>query len=294
MELYQLRGFVTIARMGNLTKAAEKLNLTQPALSIQIKQLEAEFGEALFERIGRGLKLSPVGKKMLPRAEQVISAAAEMKNELEDIETLKTGNIMVGSNDSNCLQILPQVIAEFRNLYPGVQINLNNSHSKDIVNWVKQGSIELGIVTIPAETKGLTTVRLYQREDVLIFPPGHPLENKSHIDVSDLTEYPLLVLNNESISHQGLLQTLEQANALPAQILHVGSIEVIKKYTEIGLGISVIPRLNVTSEESTGELNTRALSWLPKFDAGVIYAENRHLSPAAREFLKILTQTACS
>lgn len=277
-----------MARKGNLTRAAEELNLTQPAVSAQIKSLESELGDLLFERKGRGLLLTRVGELLLSRGEQMLELAEHTRREITALGGLDRGAVEIGTNDSNCLYMLPEVIAAFRKEYPGVRVHLDNSHSSQVARWVVEGRVEIGVVTLPVAEKGLSEHVLYEREDVLICRPDHPLAELSEITSADLSAHPLLLLHGGSTSHGRLMYTLSEALGLPTTTMHVGSIEVIKRYVEIGLGVSIIPRLNAAYEIASSRLCAKKLGWLPVNYVGVIHRKNGYLSPAARIFLEKL------
>ncbi len=151
--------------------------------------------------------------------------------------------------------------------------------------------VELGVVTLPVSGAGLESQKLYDREDVLICRPDHPLAKKEKVAPGDIAGYPLLLLHSGSVSHNRLLRDIGAGGVEPATVMRVGSIEVIKRYTEIGLGVSVIPRLNAVHEIESGRLTERRLPWLPGNEVGVIYRRNAYLSPAARAFLAELRRT---
>lgn len=288
MELYQLRSFVTIIRVGSFTQAAEELFLTQPALSLQIKALEQDLGDAVFERKGRKLLLTPAGNLLLERAEQILGLIEQTNQEISALKGLQRGTLNIGTNDSNCLYILPDVIQQFRQQYPNIEIRLANSHSSQVAEWVSEGRVEFGVVTLPILDMQLESQTLFAREDVLICRPGHPLCEKSTVSPAELVEYPLLLLDKGSVSHTMLNQTLAQANLTPGTVMQVGSIEVIKRYVEIGLGISVVPRLNAEHEIQAGQLHAIQLDWLPTSLVGIIQRRKGYFSPAGRAFLDML------
>jgi len=294
MELYQIRSFARVARTGHLTHAAAELNLTQPAVSLQIKALEEEIGEQLFERQGRRLLLTAAGALLLGRAEQILSLADLAREEIHALGGLERGSIRIGTNDSNCLYVLPDVIRAFREDFPGVSVHLANSHSRRVAEWVEEGSVEIGVVTLPVDSVALTSMLLFEREDVLICRPDHPLAAHPAPQPHDVLEYPLLLLDTGSLSHLSLVTTLTDADHPPEHVMQAGSIDVIKRYVEIGLGVSVVPRLNVEHEISHGHLVARALPWLPRHSVGVIRRKNGYLSPAAREFVERLKVDAAA
>ena len=292
MELYQIRSFSRVARIGNLTRAAAELGLTQPAVSLQIKALEDEIGEQLFERQGRRLLLTEAGDLLLERTEQILTLVDLAREEIDALGGLERGSVRIGTNDSNCLYVLPDVIRSFREDYPGISIHLSNSHSSRVAEWVVSGSVEIGVVTLPVDNPALSSLLLFEREDVLICRPDHPLASLGSPKPSDVTGYPLLLLDSASLSHRRLVSTLAESGRAPGQVMRVGSIDVIKRYVEIGLGVSVVPRLNVELEASAGHLVARTLSWLPRHGVGVIRRKNGYLTPAAREFVERLRNDA--
>lgn len=290
MELYQLKGFARVARGGTLTKAAEELNITQPALSSQIKALEKEFGVQLFERRGRGLALTAAGRTLLPRAEQLLELVGHAARELSEANALKSGVLHIGTNDSNCLYVLPELLARYKADYPGIRIRLSNSHSSVVASWVLDGTVEIGIVTLPLQKRELLSHPLYERKDVLIFPPGHELEAVGRITPRHLESYPFLFLHRGSVSHGRVMEKLRSESFGPADTMQVGSLEVVKRYVELGLGVSIVPMINVEHEVSGGRLVARSLPWIPRNTVGVVQRKSAYLSPAAKEFVHRLIE----
>ncbi len=290
MNLNQLRSFVTIARLGSFTRAADLLSLTQPALSVQIKALEESLGQPLFERHGRRVLLTPAGRILVRRARRVLGLVDQTAAEIAALGGLSAGRLVVGTNDSNCLYLLPETVRLFRTRYPAVELHLANSHSTQIVAWVASGQVEFGLVTLPVLNPRIETRPLFRREDVLICPKGHPLIGREAVAPRDLVEHPLLLLNRESVSRGLLDQALAEAHMPPRVVMQIGSIEVIKRYVEIGLGVSVVPRFAAERELSEGRLHALPLPWLPQCSIGVAQRRGGFVSPAARAFLALLEE----
>ena len=290
MELSQLRGFLTVARMGSFTKAAEALFLTQPALSLQIKALEKSLGEPLFERRGRRLLLTPAGRILLERAAQIWSLVDQTGEEIAALKGLAGGRLVIGTNDSNCLYVLPASVRRFRREFPHVELHLTNGHSTQVVAWVVEGQADFGVVTLPIANAHIESRPLFRREDVLVCTPGHPLCAQAAVTLEHLVEYPLLLLDKGSVSRTLLDQMLAKSGLLPKTVMEVGSIEVIKRYVEIGLGVSIIPRFTAEQEIREGRLHAASLDWLPDRAVGVIQRRQGYLSSAARVFLDLLEQ----
>lgn len=292
MEIYQLRSFLTIVREGNYTKAAKKLFLTQPALSLQIKALEEALGEPLFEREGRKIYLTEAGRILMERAEQILSLVEQTSQEVGALHGLQAGQLAIGTNDSNCLYLLPELIQLFRQQFPGVELHLTNRHSTEVASLVAEGLVDFGLVTLPVPNPHLKSEVLFQREDVVVCSPDHPLSRQATVSLTELVQYPLLLLDQGSSSRILFDQLLAKADLVLNTIMELGSIEVIKRFVEIDLGVSIIPKFTAEQELKAGRLHAIHLDWLPPRFVGLIQRRNGYLSPAAQMFLELLKQHA--
>jgi DNA-binding transcriptional LysR family regulator len=205
-------------------------------------------------------------------------------------QELLTGKLHVGTNDSNSLYVLPEVVRDYCQLHPGVQIHLYNGHSNDVSRWLSEGIVELGVATLPVQEKSITSEILYPREDLLILPPNHPLSKKDFIEPRDLEEFPFIYLHRGSVSHRRFLDQLSVSSFGPSQLMQAGSLEVIKRFVELGLGISVVPKINCQRELDEGSLVGRRLDWMPEYTVGVIRRASSYLSPAAIAFKELLLE----
>lgn len=288
MEFNQLRSFLMIARLGSFTRAAETLFLTQPALSLQIKSLEKSLGEPLFERRGRTLLLTSAGQILQRQARGILDQVEQAGEEIAALKGLAGGRLVIGTNDSYCLYLLPDLVQYFRDQYPAVELRLTNSHSTQVIAWVVEGRVDFGLITLPVTDADITTHSLFQREDVLVCTPDHPLSAQDVVTAEELVTHPLLLLDKGSVSRVLLDQALADAGLFPQIVMEVGSVEVIKRYVEIGLGVSIIPRFSVEDEIQAGRLHAARLDWLPACSVGVVQRCGGYLSPAGRAFLDLL------
>lgn len=288
MELYQLQGFLEVAQAKSFTLAAQKLFLTQPALSLQIKALEEELGESLFERQGKKILLTPAGRLLQERAGQILGLVGQAQQEIQAARELRTGRLVIGASDSLCLYVLPAVIQFFHEKFPGVELQFVNRQSAEVVSLVAAGAIDFGLVTLPVLEPKVETEPLFWREDVAICPPAHPLAEVSSVSLAMLAEYPLLLLEKSSHSRVLLEQMLAKTGVMPERVLELGSVEVIKRFAALKLGVSIIPAYTVETEMKAGQLYAIRLPWLPTRSVGVVQRRGRFLSPAGQMFLKLL------
>jgi DNA-binding transcriptional LysR family regulator len=289
MELNHLQSFVRVAQEGSFTRAADKLFLTQPALSLQIKALESELGAPLFERRNRQIFLTEMGRTVLMRAQAVLASVEQLQQEVAAYQGVKRGRVRIGTSDTTCLYILPAFVQRFRTQFPHIDIHLTNKPSEEVAHLLKEGLVDFGIVTLPLADPHLEIERLAWREDVLICHPHHPLAARpaETLQPSVLMEYPLLLLEEGSTSRE-LLNALLVEQQLAPQIMELGSFEVIKRYVEIDMGIGVVPRVAVNDEVQAGMLHAISVAWLPLRGIGLVLRRGGYLSPASKRFVALL------
>ncbi len=290
MDLDQLKGLVEIARERSFTRAAEKLFLTQPAVSLQIKALEEEVGQRLFERHGKRVTITNAGRLLCQRAEQILALVDRAREDLSGLGALNTGHLSIGTSDTNCTYVLPQSVRVFRRRYPGVDIRLTDRMSPEVVRLVVEGAVDFGIATMPVGHTGVVTSHLFEREDVVIAPRGHPLEGSRGLGLPDLADENWLMLEPGSTSRGLVDRALLDVGLRPKVVMELGSIEVIKKYVSIGLGIAIVPEVAVERERSEGALCLLDVSGIPARQVSLILRPGGYLSPAADTFLEILNQ----
>ena len=291
MELHQLHSFMQVTQEGSFTRAAEKLFVTQPALSLQIKALESELGAPLFERRNRQIFLTDVGRMVLQRAQQLFGIVEQIEQDVASYQGLQTGRVRIGTSDTTCLYILPPFVQQFRTNFPKIDIHLTNKPSEEVAALLKDGLVDFSIVTLPLADPHLEIERVAWREDVIICHPSHPLvavsAGEMKLPPTVLGDYPLLLLEENSTS-RGLLNQFFAEHSLSPQIMDLGSFEVIKRYVEIDMGISVVPKVAVKDEVRAGRLHAISVSWLPLRGIGLVLRRGGYLSPASQKFVAML------
>jgi DNA-binding transcriptional LysR family regulator len=288
MELTQLRSFYTIARERSVTRAALRLGLTQPALSIQIKALEAEIGTTLFARQRKQMQLTQAGELFYQYVQTVLDTLEEAKAEVAALHHLLRGHLAMATSDTNCTYVLPPVLRQFRADYPQVRIDIRNRMSSQVLQLVVEHEVEFGLATLPMTHRQVTTETLFHREEVVICPRDHPLSGATSVSLAQVSPYPLLVLSPGSTSRQLLDLAFQQA-CVPMQVaMHLGSIEVIKRFVESGLGVAIVPRIAVAEEAQHGRLVALPSPDLPARAIGLVERQSARRSPAAMAFLHML------
>jgi DNA-binding transcriptional LysR family regulator len=288
MELAQLRSFYAIAREHSVTRASARLGLTQPALSLQIKALEAELGEVLFSRQRKQMQLTQAGELFYQHVQTVLATLEEAKAEVAALQHLLRGHLAIATSDTNCAYILPPVLRQFRADYPQVRIDIRNRMSAQVLELVVEHEVDFGIATVSMAHRHVTTDTLFHREDVVICPAEHPLSTAASVSLAQVSPYPLLALSPGSTSRQ-LLEMAFQRAGVPMQVaMNLGSIEVIKRFVESGLGVAIVPHIAVAEEAQRGRLVAITSPDLPPRAIDLVERKDKRRSPAAVAFLHML------
>ncbi len=202
MDLCQLRGFYEIARQGSFTRAADKLFLTQPAISLRVKALEEELGEILFERRRKSIRLTPAGEVLFRRVQEVFDRLEVAREEIAALQHVLRGRLVIGTSDTNCTYLLPTPLQEFREQYAEVELDIHNRMSAEMGQMVLDHAVDSGLATLPVKHRDLVREKLFERIDVLLCRPDHPLAKRKYVRLQEVVEYPLLALERGSTSRR--------------------------------------------------------------------------------------------
>jgi len=290
MDYDQLASFLQIARLQSFSRAAEKIYRTQPAVSAQIRLLEHECGERLFDRSGKRVQLTPAGEILQPYAQKIIELNREALQAIAELNQTARGKLSLGANEATCLHVLPRTFARFKRLYPLVQINIYRNFSQKILLKVQEGALELGIVSLPQTAANLEVLPVFRDEMQVLVPAGHPLARRRSLALEELAQYPLLLpkAGRARLLIDGLLH--KQRDRLQIS-MELSSVEIIKKFVGAGLGVSFINRAYAQAELAAGLLKLIPLEG-PKLyrELGLIYRRDRSLSLPAKLFIDVVRE----
>jgi len=290
MDFYQLRSFCEIARQGSFTRAADKLFLTQPALSLQVRALEAELGEALLERVPNRLRLTVAGELLYGHAQVVLARLEVARGEISALQERLRGRLVLATSDTNCTYALPGVLQDFRAAYPQVEIEIRNKMSPEVARLVLEHEVDLGLATLPVKHRDLVTEELFARKEVAICSPGHPLGAKKKVRLAEVLKYPLLALEQGSTSRRFLKEVCRKEEVELGTTMDLGSIEGLKRFVEIGMGVALLPQVAVAGEVEAGRLRAVEVRGLPRRAVGLVEHWVRRRSPATAAFVGLLKE----
>jgi DNA-binding transcriptional LysR family regulator len=291
MDLGQLEAFVQVANHHSFSKAAEALYLTQPSVSARIQGLERDLGEQLFERDGRGVRLTEVGTCFLPYARRALKTLQDGRDALEGVRSLEVGTLRVGSVVTVGTYVLPGILKEFCSRYPKLEVSVRTGPSDQVVQMVLADEVQLALARTVAHPD-VEAVPVYEDDVVLVTAPQHSLAATGRAEIEDLAREPLIIFSRGSGYYALVQAALRQAGVVARTAMEMDSMEATKKMVEKGLGIAMLPRVSAERELEQGmlvEIKVNGMT-MPKREISAIYRRNRRLSRAALAFLALLRE----
>ncbi|HVF88650.1 MAG TPA: LysR family transcriptional regulator [Blastocatellia bacterium] len=290
MEFWQLEVFAAVAEEKSFSRAGRRMGRTQPAISSAVKLLEDELGERLFDRLGKSIRLTAAGELLMEYAKRMVRLRDEARLAMGELRGLSRGRISLGANETTCLYLLPDVLSSFKQAYPQVQVDIQRAISRNITEKVVEGSLDFGIVTLPVRDPRLETITIHKDEMALIVGPGHPLASRRSVNMSELEGEPFILHKIGTTTRERMAKHFGDGGVSLKVGMELASIETIKRFVSIGMGISIVPRLCIEKEVAEGSLRTVELK-NARFQRhlGLVYHKERYLSQAARAFLALIT-----
>jgi DNA-binding transcriptional LysR family regulator len=294
MDFDQLITFLEVAKQGSFSRAGEKVFRSQSAVSAQIRQLEQEYGDRLLDRSGKTVKLTPAGQVLFDYAERLKLLREESLTAVADHSRTPRGTLRVGANEATCLYVLPQVFAEYCRLYPPVQINIYRSFSYKITEKLENGSIEVGILTLPVQSPSLEIQPIFRDKLMLMVSPGNPLAKHKTAAVRDIVKHPLLLPKTGHTRR--LMDKLFRPYRDELRVrMELPSIGMIKSFVAADLGVSLVSASFARDEVASGRVKLIDLEDAELFrELGLAYRRDRTLSCATTAFIAVLQKLATS
>lgn len=297
LNLRHLAVFHTVAETGSLSKAAERLFITQPAVSRQLKSLEDALGLMLLDREPRGVRLTEAGRVLEDYASRIFSLSARARASMEEISNLKSGRLSLGASSTIGNYLLPPVLAQFRITHPGMDIRLQIGNTEAIQHLLLEDEIDFGFTEGFVEHQELESRVFTHDELAIIAHADHPLANSESTDLATLCPYPWVMRETGSGTQAVLEHILGQHGCSePRSVFTLGSTEAVKAAVLAGAGIAGVSYLTVINE-----INAGSLVRIPCRDAidfhrplHQVRHRNRHAIPAVDAFLALLSQTVAS
>ena len=286
-RLKQLRAFCFAARTGSITLAAEALFLSQPSVTLQIQALEREFGITLFERRGPHIKMTPEGETLYKLAEPLVEGIDKLQETFAaHYGELESGDLNIAAGESTILYILPEPIKRFAEAYPNIRLKLHNVTGRDGLAMLRADEADFAIGSMLEVPDDISYEPVVTYNPTLITSLDHPLAKKEKVTLEDISPYGL-ILPPRHLSTWRIVDLVFQQHHLSYNVaLEAGGWEVIKKYVELGLGISIVTDVCLTGEEKMARIPLT--EYFPRRTYGIVLRKGRYLSPQAKRFISIM------
>jgi DNA-binding transcriptional LysR family regulator len=291
VDLGQLEAFVQVANQRSFSRAAEALFLTQPSVTARIQALERDLGERLFERSGRGVQLTEVGKEFLPHAERVLQAISVGRDAIDSLRKLDSGSLVLASATTVSTYVLPGLLKTFRSRFPNVEVSVRTGRSEQVLQMLLADEAQVGLVRAvyhqDIETRGIV-----EDELVLVSNVEHELADVGSITVEQLGNHPFIFFDRNSSYYAFAQGLFRQHGVVPRTQMELDSMEATKMMVEEGLGIALMPRIAVERELQAGTLVEIAIAGMPNptRQIALITRRSRPLGPVAQSFVDIVQE----
>lgn len=289
----QLRGFCLAAKYENFTIAAEKLYVTQPAITAQIKLFEEYCGLKLFKKRGRKVFLSDEGKTLYQYARKIFEYEEEIENVIDNMRELKIGDLRIGTTKTYARYFMPLMLTKFHESYPQIKIHLDEGSSLDMARSLCDFQNEIAIIAKAEDHSDICFSPFSEEEVVLITAKDHPLAGKEGISFDQIAGEPVIMKEVGSGTRKRVNNLFRKNHHFPNILMETGNTEFIKQLVQRGDGISFLVKAAVARELREGTLATIELQGNRMFlDVSIAYLRKELLSPPARAFLNILGKLA--
>ncbi len=289
MDLHKLRIFVTIARLGSFTRAAERLHMTQPTVSQQLAMLETAVGAQLFERHTRRVYLTPAGDVLLGYAERLLALADEATRTTREAAGLADRTLRLGVGHTLATYLLPEVLSHYRARYPDHAVRISVGNTAQLLALLAGNSIDLALVGSPAVHVAVSVEPFMHDRLVVIVAPGDDWADRAAIALSELRSRTLLTREPGSALHATVERLLGAAYLASDGIIQLGETEGIKRSVEAGLGVALIQHIAVQREVVAGSLIALPLHGADDSRTYLLaHRKGRVIPPAEERFVTVL------
>ena len=291
LNFHQLYIFQMVAQHLSFSRAAEALEITQPAVSIQVQELERFLGVTLFHRRPRGLRITEAGDAVLAHSQQIFALSSQLMNTVQEMGDLRTGHLVLGASTTPGEYLLPLVVGRFRQVYPGIHVELVIGNTRTIIQRILDRDMDLGMVGEHVEeySNELEMVDFQEDEIVLVAAPDHPAAISGRITPQRVVELGLVAREEGSATRRSAENCFRELGVVPTIAIELGSNQAVKQAATAGGGIGVISRLGIVAELKAGMLTVLDVAgWDCRRTLTLIRPKERYLSPSQRAFREFL------
>lgn len=294
VTIRQLQCFVAVAKSGSFAEACTVLHLSQPALSIAIKNLEEAVGGKLLARTTRAVALTPEGSEFYVVAQRLL---ADWEHSLEDVHNLfalRRGKLAIASMPTFASSLLPPILGQYRDLHPDINVTVHDVIAESVVDMVREGRVELGVTFDPGDAQDLDFQPLFRDKLVAVLPQGHPLLQKTRLKWRDLLDYPYITLQRPSSIRLLIDQMLQEHDIALAPAFEAHQLASIGRMVSTGLGVSVVPTLSSAQMHEMGAQCRPITAPVITRKVGIITRKRHPLSVTSQAMMGLISHSISS
>jgi DNA-binding transcriptional LysR family regulator len=291
MDVRGLEVFLSVAKHLNFTRAGEEVHLSQPSVSVRIRQLERDLGSKLFEQLGKRIALTEAGQLLLPYAIRVMAAMDDALHAIDELKGLERGSLRIGASTTPGMYLIPRTIAQFKRQYPKIDVHLAVKDTRQIEEGVIRNEFDFGFVGGHLAGDEVDVVTWIIDHLVLVVPSNHVLARKKLVKVADLRKERFILREPGSATRAAVVNHLQKSDLKVETIMEMENPESVKKAVQSGLGIAFISKFAVETELKAKSLVAVRVKGLDiNRELKIVYRKDKHLGRAAQTFIEMAQQ----
>ena len=288
MDVRQLEMFRAVAEEGSFTRAAQRLHVSQSAVSRQLQLLENELATLLFHRTGRGVTLTREGEILLGTAKRIDRDIQDVLSRISDTQNLQRGSLTLAGGMTVCLYILPKLIRKFRSQYRNIDLRVVSARTDTMLRMIRNHEIDLALLTLPIVASDLEVQPVLKEEMVVVTAKRHPLAAPRSIDPAALGRYPLILYETGSNTRRVIDEFFAEQQIPMKVVMETENVEIIKAMVASGLGVSLIPYAAIVGDLRSGRFNwTRLRAGRLYRETGWVYLKAEHQPRTVTEVVRV-------
>jgi DNA-binding transcriptional LysR family regulator len=282
----QLQAFSDVVELGSFSSAARRRNLTQPAVSLRVKQLERSLGVRLVERTGRRVRTTAAGEVLYDQARRIDAAIAAAVEAVADHRTEATGRIVLAAGGTACIYLLPPIISALKRAHPKLEFVVRTGTTVDIMSWIEGNIVDIALVSRPTATGRLLEVTPVQNDELVLISRVDDPFRPPHFTAALLAQKPLILPPAGGATRRIIDSWFEAGGFTGRPTMELGSIEAIKRLVRAGLGYGIVPRLAATGDAALAEVVSFPLTPRISRTLALVVRQDKHLTRGFREVIR--------
>jgi DNA-binding transcriptional LysR family regulator len=292
VDVRQLEILRVVADSGSFTAAARALHVSQSAVSRQILLLEEELGEPVFLRLGRRVRLTSAGESLLQLSRRVLRDIRDTTSAIVEHHRTLKGALHLGGGMTVCLHVFPALLKEFRRRHPGVDVKLTTGGTPHLLERIRAGAVDVGLLTLPVDAPDLTQVPVMREELLLAMPPSHPLARKRKVLPRDLSDLPCVLFERGSSTRRVIDDMMVREAISPRIVMETENVEILKALAAIGMGLTIVPYQAVVREVRAGQLRCTRIHGVSLVrETGWVYVRSQRVPRLVQQMFDALERT---